>query len=189
MKKRVGVVFLMSLLSLALACGGPESVGDDESSAEQEWIGVHSKFKSNIWAVDRYECRCYWDDDDYWPDWADAEYHSEEHCLDDSGALRDEDSLEFCLEQVLEDIGPFEGDEDDFEDLVGCWSNIAEEFRECVEEVPETCSEFNTERLTACDDDGNEAMDACFTVAGTDEVSDWLDKYIEEAVPRCGLPR
>ena len=160
---------------------------DSEMTPEDEFVEFYGDHLSNHQQYWRYICRCHWSDDDYWPEWSDTDYFSEQHCLDDRDAERDDETIKFCLDQVIEDVGPFDGEQSKIAGLLDCYETTTNEYENCLESVPETCSSYNTEQIEECFEEGDEQFGACWVLEGNDEVDAWLDEVIMEAGPRCGL--
>ena len=178
MKRLVGTALLIVILPLALACGEAES-----QSVEQGLVDVFFELNVNSLDTTKYLCACHWSDEQYWS--SDTEYSGEQECLDDWDAERDKETIRFCMDRVLDDIRAFEGDRDQLEKLNGCLQDAVDDLQNCLDAVPDICSESNADQRQDCHDDYRENEDACVTLHASENIEAWTEEYLQEATPRC----
>ena len=193
---------IVVMISVGLACGDdrdPGSGGDfgneqahanhqeDEDIAttpEREFADAYGQLMYVEVRFAEYRCPCHWSDDDFWPN-PSTDFSSEQDCLDSHGVTRDENALQACMRQALEDVPPFDGDETELEGVTTCIGDVVDNNPGCVESVPETCSESNTEQLEECDDELNSGLYECIGFDESGDVTDWLGEFQDKVQPQC----
>lgn len=172
MNAPISLLLVFMLLFTLAACGDDDSKGLRPKGPGQVYATAVARINTTMVESYKLSCKCKWEEEGF---------ESEAECLEQIGEMDNFAANQRCLFQVVDDLGPAEGD---LEPVAQCHEETSLLLASCVSKIGDACTE---ESFDAWNDCGTELFTrnlSCMThLDGV--VDDWLDEFSDQMKARC----